>query len=77
MATQHRPLLAEIAADLLMKSSIKSRTEVPVVEAAPIRKGHLKEQILEAGLPDPKGLTQQTWNNVVKVILGCAKETLG
>nr|CDJ90886.1 Endonuclease exonuclease phosphatase and RNA-directed DNA polymerase (reverse transcriptase) domain containing protein [Haemonchus contortus] len=28
-------------------------------------------------IADPEGPIQQTWNNAVKVILGCAKETLG
>ncbi|XGW05514.1 hypothetical protein V3C99_016118, partial [Haemonchus contortus] len=38
---------------------------------------HLKEKILEAGLPNPEGPIQQTWSNAVEVILRCAKETLG
>ncbi|VDO51706.1 unnamed protein product [Haemonchus placei] len=50
---------------------------LPVVEVAPVRKKHLKKKLLEAGLPNPYGPIQQAWSNAAKVILRCAKETLG
>ncbi|XGW04084.1 hypothetical protein V3C99_015322 [Haemonchus contortus] len=77
LATQHRPLLADIAIDLPNKSRTRTERGIRWWKLHRLEREHLKGKILEVGLPDPEGLIQQTWSNAVKVILGCAKETLG
>ncbi|XGW34176.1 hypothetical protein V3C99_018193 [Haemonchus contortus] len=77
LATQHRLLLADIAIELPKKSRTRTERRIRWWKLHRLERKHLKEKILEVGLPDPEGPIQQTWNNAVKVILGCAKETLG
>ncbi|XGW04108.1 hypothetical protein V3C99_015339 [Haemonchus contortus] len=77
LASQHRPLLADISIDLSKKSRTGTERRIRWWKLHQSEKEHLKEMILEAGLPDPEGPIQQTWSNGVEVILRCAKETLG
>ncbi|XGW26716.1 hypothetical protein V3C99_007370 [Haemonchus contortus] len=77
LATQHRPLLADIAIELPKKSRTRTERRIRWWKLHRLERENLKEKILEVGLPDPEGPIQQTWSNAVKVILGCAKETLG
>uniref|UniRef100_A0A7I4Z3B2 Reverse transcriptase domain-containing protein n=1 Tax=Haemonchus contortus TaxID=6289 RepID=A0A7I4Z3B2_HAECO len=77
LATQHRPLPADIAIELPKKSRTRTERRIRWWKLHRLKREHLKERILEVGLPDPEGPIQQTWSNAVKVILGCAKETLG
>ncbi|XGW12159.1 hypothetical protein V3C99_013104 [Haemonchus contortus] len=77
LAPQHRPLLADIAIDLPKKSRTRTERRIRWWKLHQSEREHLKEKILEAGLPNPEGPIQQTWSNAVEVILRCAKETLG
>nr|CDJ94780.1 endonuclease-reverse transcriptase HmRTE-e01 [Haemonchus contortus] len=68
---------AQIAIDLPKKSRTRTERRIGWWKLHRLEREHFKEKILGVGLPDPEGPIQQTWSNAVKVILGCAKETLG
>ncbi|XGW05889.1 hypothetical protein V3C99_016337 [Haemonchus contortus] len=72
-APQHRPLPADIAIDHPKKSRTRTERRIRWWKLHQFEREHLKEKILEAGLPNPVGPIQQTWSNAVE----CAKETLG
>ncbi|XGW09914.1 hypothetical protein V3C99_011856 [Haemonchus contortus] len=77
LTPQHTPLLADIVIDLPKKLSTRTERRIRWWNLHQFERGHLKEKVLEAGLPNPNGPIQQAWSNAVKVILRCAKETLG
>ncbi|XGW13282.1 hypothetical protein V3C99_013707 [Haemonchus contortus] len=76
----------EIDHVLIRRSSLKTVKDIKVLPGEELatqhrlhrlEREHLKKRILGVGLLDPEGPIQQIWSNAVKVILGCAKETLG
>uniref|UniRef100_A0A7I5E807 Transposase n=1 Tax=Haemonchus contortus TaxID=6289 RepID=A0A7I5E807_HAECO len=77
LAPQHRPLLTDIANDLPEKSRTGTERRTRWWQLHQFEREQLKEKIQEAGLPHLDGAIQQTWSNAAKVILRCAKETLG
>ncbi|XGW15853.1 hypothetical protein V3C99_001364 [Haemonchus contortus] len=71
LAPQHRPLLADIAIDLPKKSRTRTERRIRWWKLHQSEREHLKEKILEAGLPNPEGPIQQTWSNAVERFLPC------
>ncbi|XGW22799.1 hypothetical protein V3C99_005206, partial [Haemonchus contortus] len=69
LATQHRPLLADIAIELPKKSRTRTERRIRWWKLHRLERENLKEKILEVGLPDPEGPIQQTWSNAVKRVV--------
>ncbi|VDL78067.1 unnamed protein product [Nippostrongylus brasiliensis] len=51
-------------------------TQSPMVEIAGPKRNGLRSRVMVAGLPDPKEAVSDTWQQVARTFLQCAKEAL-
>ncbi|VDL76691.1 unnamed protein product [Nippostrongylus brasiliensis] len=77
VATQHRPLVADLNVILPIKVKVKTETRIRWWKLRRPERSELKRRVVAAGRPNPDGPVNETWRLATRTILQCAKDLLG